>query len=230
MNAVTHTSIREAIRKRIVAGEWALGEQMPGEIDLASEYACSRTTMNRALRALADEGIIERKRKGGTRVRPIPLHQAQLRIPLVREQVENTGQQYSHRILIRAVRSAPAAIRSDMQLGDDDRTAYMETLHLTDDKPFAFERRWVNLTTVPAFEDTSFDGLSANEWLVREVPFTNGVVRLSAAPPDPRLVKVMGADVGEALFTLERTTWRDGAAVTNVKFYYTGGFELAFPI
>ena len=78
MNAQTHRGIREAIRARIVAGEWKLGELIPGEVDFAEQYGCSRTTVNRALQALAEEGIVERKRKGGTRVRPMPLPQAQV--------------------------------------------------------------------------------------------------------------------------------------------------------
>ena len=76
MNNATHQGIREAIRARIVAAEWDLGERIPGEVDLAEEYGCSRTTVNRALQTLADEGVVERKRKGGTRVRPLPLPQS----------------------------------------------------------------------------------------------------------------------------------------------------------
>ncbi|WFL76407.1 UTRA domain-containing protein [Altererythrobacter arenosus] len=230
MNANTHSSIREDIRRRIVAGEWALGEQMPGEIDLASEYDCSRTTMNRALRALADEGMIERKRKGGTRVRPLPVHQAQLQIPLVREQVENRRQTYSHRVVKRTMRQPPVAIRARLELGDSDRASFLETLHLADGAPFAFESRWVNLAAVPDFQEARLDELSANEWLVREIPFTNGEVGLSATRANAALAEALGEDEGAALFTLERTTWLDGTAVTTVTFYYTSGFRLEFPI
>lgn len=230
MNAVTHSSIREDIRKRIVAGEWGLGEQMPGEIDLASEYDCSRTTMNRALRALADEGMIERKRKGGTRVRPLPVHQAQLSIPLVREQVEARGARHSHRIVKRSVRRVPAEVRQRMGLKEGDRACFLETVHLADDTPFAFERRWVSLEAVPAFEAADLTRISANEWLVREIPFTNGDVALSAICADEALAQALDTEQGEALFALERTTWLDGKAVTSVTFYYAPGFRLEFPI
>ena len=64
MNERNHISIREAIRGRITDGEWAPGAMMPGETDLAEEYGCSRTTVNRALQKLAEDGLIERKRSG----------------------------------------------------------------------------------------------------------------------------------------------------------------------
>ena len=110
MNSATHHSIREAIRARIVASEWQLGELIPGEADFAQEYGCSRTTVNRALQALAEEGIVERKRKGGTRVRPLPVPQVQLRIPIIREEVEDTGKAYASRIMQRELSAPPAGI------------------------------------------------------------------------------------------------------------------------
>ena len=230
MNTATHTGIREAIRKRIVAGEWSLGERMPGEMEFAREYECARTTVNRALQALASEGIIERKRKGGTRVRPVPVQQAQLKIPLIREQVEASGQCYSHRLLKRGPRRSTAALRERMSLSETDRTAYLETLHMGDGKPFAFEQRWVSLETVPAFENAELDQLSANEWLVRKMPFTNGEVSLSATQADAALAAALQMPEGDALFTLERTTWLDEQSVTSVTFYYTSGYRLDFSI
>jgi len=230
MNSATHSGIREAIRKRIVAGEWSLGERMPGEMDFAREYACARTTVNRALQALASEGIIERKRKGGTRVRPMPVQQARLKIPLLREQVENSGCTYSHRIANRGQRRTTAPLPKRMGLTETGRACYLETLHLADNKPFAFEQRWVNLEAVPEFEDADLGQLSANEWLVRTMPFTNGEVSLSATSAGTALAKALGTSDGAALFTLERTTWLDKKAVTNVIFYYASGYRLDFPI
>ena len=68
--------------------------------------------MNRALQALAEEGLVERKRKGGTRVRPLPLPQASLRIQLLREQVEEAGSTYRCEIIERKLASPPPAASS----------------------------------------------------------------------------------------------------------------------
>src|SRR3546814_10639384 len=126
--ATTHHGIREAIRARIVAGEWELGELIPGEADFAAQYACARTTVNRALQALAREGIVERKRKGGTRVRPLPLPQALLRIPIIREEVEVMGQTYDHRIMRRERSIESGEVANRMQLRSEEHTAALQTL------------------------------------------------------------------------------------------------------
>ena len=230
MNAITHSGIREDIRKRIVSGEWSLGEQMPGEVDLASEYSCSRTTMNRALRALADEGIIERKRKGGTRVRPLPVAQAQFRIPIIREQVEISGRAYSQRVIARELRSPPKELQLRMKLKGSEGAAYLESLHLADESPFAFERRWVNLATVPEFERADLSELSANEWLVRKVPFSRGEVGLAALAADARLAEMFSTRIGTPLFTMKRLTWFEERSVTAVELFHAPGHELNFKV
>ena len=68
MTANSHHKIRQMLKGRIESGEWELGALIPRELALAEEYNCARTTINRALQALADEGVVVRKRKGGTRV------------------------------------------------------------------------------------------------------------------------------------------------------------------
>lgn len=230
MNSITHRGIRKAIRERIVAGEWKLGELIPGEIDFADEYGCSRSTVNRALQALADEGIVERKRKGGTRIRPLPAPQAQLKIPIIREQVESRGGAYSTHVLHRDARTPPTDIIARLGLGEQDRCAYVATLHLADARPFVFERRWVNLSTVPEFEDADLLATSANEWLIRTVPFTRGDVSLTATRADDGLAEVLGIAPDAALFTMERTTWLDEKSVTATALFYAPGYSLDFAI
>lgn len=226
MNAITHSFIREDIRKRIVAGEWALGEQMPGEVDFAREYDCARTTVNRALRTLAEEGIVERRRKGGTRVCPIPVRQAQLRIPIIRTQVEAGGSKYRHQVEKRRISVPPARVGARLDIEPGQSAAYLESLHLADGRPFAFERRWVNLETVPSFETADLAQISANEWLVREVPFSRGEVSLSATAADQRLANMLSVDPGSALFTLSRVTWFEDRSVTAMELFHVPGYEM----
>ena len=75
-----HNIILNNIQKR----KWKPGDLIPNEVDLAMELGCARTTVNRALRAIADAGIVERKRKAGTRVRVIPITKAIFKIPIIR--------------------------------------------------------------------------------------------------------------------------------------------------
>lgn len=74
--AATYREIKADILAKITRGDWRPGALIPSEWELAESYGAARATVNRAMRELAAEGLIERKRKSGTRVRLAPLRQA----------------------------------------------------------------------------------------------------------------------------------------------------------
>ena len=87
----TYKDVKSDILSKITKGEWAPGSLVPNEVDLAATYGCARATVNRAMRELADDGLIERRRKAGTRVRMTPIRQARFDIPIVRAEIEEKG-------------------------------------------------------------------------------------------------------------------------------------------
>jgi len=222
----THTAIRESLRTRIEAGEWALGALIPGEIELSAEYGCARATINRALRSLADEGLIERKRKGGTRVRPLPLKQAVFAIPVVREQVESTGSSYRHEIITRKQKVPPPSIRTRLRIKNGDKALYLETIHLADGRPFSFEVRWVNIHAVPGILTAPLELISANEWLIQSAPFSSGDLMFSAVNANKHIASALDARDDAAIFVVDRTTWLGDDFITTTKLYYKEGYQL----
>jgi DNA-binding GntR family transcriptional regulator len=64
-----------AVRDGIMQGRFAPGQRLP-EADLVSLYAASRGAVRAALAQLENEGIVERERNRGARVRPISLEEA----------------------------------------------------------------------------------------------------------------------------------------------------------
>ena len=59
-------SIAADLRARIEAGEWESGQQLPSVSELAGHYGHARRTITRALRTLADAGLIEIEPGWGT--------------------------------------------------------------------------------------------------------------------------------------------------------------------
>jgi len=64
--------IADQLRERILAGELAEGECIPGEPALMATYEVSRNTVRLALRRLADEGLLVADQGRGTFVRESP--------------------------------------------------------------------------------------------------------------------------------------------------------------
>lgn len=61
-------SIYSALESRIRSGEWAVGDLLPKEMELAAEYECGRYAISQAVTRLIQEGLVERRKRAGTRV------------------------------------------------------------------------------------------------------------------------------------------------------------------
>ncbi len=218
-------AIRSDLRARIAARQWPPGAVLPTEAALAAEYGVARGTMARALADLAATGLVERRRRAGTRVAPVPVRRAVLAIPVIRREIEARGQVHSHRLLTRRAAPAPLSVAVAMGLPAEAPLLHLETLHLADGQPFAHEWRWLNPVAlsgpVPDFAD-----ITANEWLVATVPHATGEIAFSAAPAGPREAEVLGVAEGTALFITERMTRTEAAPITSVRLSHAPGYRL----
>ncbi len=218
--------IKAEIFDRIRSNRWGPGTMLPGEISLAAEFGCARATVNRAMQELSAEGIIERRRKGGSWVRIAPVRQLKFEIPVVRVEIERSGASYSYERLLRAEKPAPRWLVERLELPGGVTMLHVKCLHRANGKPYQLEDRWINLAAVPRAGGEPFTSISPNEWLVAEVPYTKAEVRLSAAKPTARDAKYLGTSVAASLFQTERTTWLAGKPVTNVRLLFAPGYEL----
>jgi len=60
--------VSDAILGRIVSGAYPSGLRLPSETDLATEFACARSTVREALRHIASLGVIRSRRGSGAMV------------------------------------------------------------------------------------------------------------------------------------------------------------------
>jgi len=216
-------AVRDEALRRIRARDWPPGARIPDEAALAAELGCARATVNRALRALAEDGLLERRRKGGTRVPLTPVRRATFSIPIIRHDIEARGLKAGYRLLADTLEPAPEAVRATLGPGTPAQMRHVCALHLAAGAPFCLEDRWLNPATVP--ETVRFDTLSANEWLVGNVTFAEGRLSFGAVTADADLAARLGCAPGSALLALDRTTRAD-APITAVRLIYAPGYRL----
>lgn len=217
--------VRAEVLRRIRARDWPPGALIPGEEALAEEFGVARATVNRALTALAEAGVLERKKRAGTRVAELPVRRARLEIPVIRLDVLGRGQPYDFKLLADRMAPAPVPVTARLGLSERRPMRYLETLHLAGGRPFVLETRWLNPEVLPT-PAPDFAKVSANEWLVTHVSLVSGDIAFTAEPASPREAEVMGVAPGTALLVAERTTQGTEGPVTWVRLAHAPGHRV----
>ena len=219
-------AVQEEVLRRVNARMWKPGELIPNEVDLAAEFGCSRATVNRALQSLADSGLLDRKRKAGTRVALHPVRKATLEIPVIRREIEDRGHAYRYSLISSQMIVPPHGIVGRMQLRPEDKLLHLVCVHMADGKPYVFENRWINPRVVPDVSEENFVDQSPNEWLVEYIPFSSGDIRFSAMSASRLEADILACNEGEGLFVIDRSTWSGGEAITTVRLVFAPGYQM----
>lgn len=217
--------VRAEVLRRIRARDWPPGGFIPGEEALAEEFGVARATVNRALTALSEAGVVERKKRAGTRVAELPVRRARLEIPVIRLDVLGRGCAYGFDLLTDRLGPAPVPVTARLGLPEATPLRFLETLHLSDGRPFVFEARWLNPTVLPD-PAPDFSEISANEWLVTHVSLVSGDIAFTAESATPREAEVMGVAPATALLVAERTTHGTSGPVTLVRLSHAPGHRV----
>ncbi len=222
--------VRQVARDRIASGAWAQGDVIPKEVDLAAEFGCARATVNRALRELADEGLLDRRRRSGTRVVKAPDLRAQFKIPLIAKEIEARGARPGYRMLSRVDEAPPEPVRLAMELGDDGTPLiHILALYSADDAPFMIEDRWIDPRRFPSVLDGDFAVIGANEWLVTNAPFDRGEIVFRSASASALEAETLDMAAGSPVCIVERVTYcraDDESALTSVRQVFVSDYEL----
>lgn len=87
-----YEEIRDAVKEKIVRGEWQVGYKLPREVDLCRSFDASRTTVRRALSELTAAGNLRRVKGTGTFVsRPQILERSTLFLQSFAEELRSRG-------------------------------------------------------------------------------------------------------------------------------------------
>ena len=218
-------AVQDEVRRRI-RREWKPGDFIPHEADLAKQFGCARATVNRALRDLAEEGLLDRRRRAGTQVALNPVRKARLDIQVIREEIEAKGAVFRHTILSRQMAEPPPDVRARMGTAPGQDILHLRTLYTADGAPYVYEDRWINPDAVPAVASETFAVLSPNEWLVRNVPFEGGDFTFSAITSTVAEAGVLSCREGQGLFCIDRTTRTSGVVITSVRLVFHPGYRM----
>ena len=110
------------------------------------------------------------------------------------------------------------------------RLMHVAGLHFADEIPYVMEERWINLDAVPKAALAEFDRVSANEWLVRNAPFTDGDVAILSETAGEAEASALGVAPRAPLLIVERVTRAGDVVVTIARLAYAPGYRMRLVI
>jgi GntR family histidine utilization transcriptional repressor len=217
-----YEQVKAWIRGHIASGEWRPGDPVPSEAALMQQFGVSRMTVNRSLRELAGEGLVDRVQGSGTRVAQLHRISSKLTIRDIHEEVTERGHVHSARVLHVAREKAGAQLARSLGVRAGATVFHTVLIHMENGVPIQYEDRYVNPAAAPQYMDTDFTQTSPTLHLLRHAPLTEASYSIEACLPtadEARELAIKRAD--PCLAMMRRTV--SGAHVASVaRLVYPG--------
>jgi len=193
-----YIQISEDLRTRILSGEYKNGDQLPSENDLAEQFGVTRTTIQRSLAILVNDGIIEKIHGKGSFVRLRP----------VRKNIWNFS---SFSTYAKKANQVPVTEVINHEIFTVNQTNFLKLVRLRGFKQ-SDHNQWITLDTsilnldmFPSLEEYDFSRLSLYDTLQNKFNTTPDHARLNvkAILADNKLMNYFGLDTPAPLLTVQ---------------------------
>lgn len=214
--------IKREVARLISAGELAEGDRVPGDNELAARFGVSRLTAHRALRELAQEGLVQRVHGVGTFVSVRRETSSAARIYNIADEVRSSGKALSALVSHLGPAAASAPVAAEMGLRDGAPLFHSAIVYRADGVPVQLEDRFVMPFFAPLYLDQDFGLQSTTDYLQSIAPADEAEQVIEAAVPDAGTRNLLKIAKGEACLVVVRKTWVGGRITTYTRFVHPG--------
>jgi len=214
----------EAIRDKIVHGEYRLGQPIPTEEQLQKFYGVSRTTVRLALAKLVNEGYIRRQQGKGTYVnpqglvtkgKPKPLSRDMFGVKSTTQIIQSAGMKARTEVLHFAQELPSKDVAEKLGIKEKDPVLHFERVRYANDKPLVLEKSWIPATECP---DLKREDVTGSLYLVLFKKYQH---HIAAAHQSLRAVlaseldaRILDLQIGEPVMLVRGVTYlHDGRAI-----------------
>ncbi len=217
-----YRQIRRAIARPILLGRYGPGARLPSEHDFMARFGTSRMTVNRALRMLAEEGLVKRHRRRGTFVARRTTEHAVMELRDIGDEVTAAGAAYGYTLFERRRVRADRDLAARLGVAPGAPLLYVLCVHRSDGEPVLVERRHINMAAVPGGVTDTFKETPPGRWLLENVPWSRAEHVIRAVNADDDTASMLAIPPGAACLAVERRTWLDDLPITFVTLAYPG--------
>lgn len=212
--------VKDHVLSKIHAGEWLEGDAIPSEETLAKQFGVSRMTVNRAIRELSSEQIVERVQGSGTFVAQQKYKATLVEIRNIADEIAARG--HAHRSELQLLERLPAndtvARAFNIKLGAV--VFHSVVVHYENELPIQVEDRYVNPLVAPDYLSQDFTSQTPNAYLMKVAPLQGVSFEIEASQPAARVKELLHMSVGEPCLVLHRKTLSQGQVASVVSMWH----------
>jgi GntR family histidine utilization transcriptional repressor len=179
-------------------------------------------TINRALRELTQQGLINRVHGLGSFVAETPRHASLIELQDIALEIEQRGRRHSSRVLALEAVEANAEVAEQMGISVAAPVYYLCAVHLQDDTPLQLEKRYVNPQVMPEFVNQEFTHSTSTAYLLKQFQPDEMEHIVRACLPDEQIRAQLLMQAAEPCLQLIRRTWKNDQVITYVTLSYPG--------
>jgi len=217
-----YQKVKDYILAGLEDGTWGVGDKIPSESELVKELGASRMTVNRAVREIADLGLLERIPGAGTFVAGQPKAGQLLEVKDIAIQIRDAGQRHSATVI--KLESVPVTqeLATKFEDGNLGELYHSVIVHKANDIPVQLENRYVNPQSDPGYLSVDFTNTTPTERLIAEAPLAEVEHMVEAVMPSQEDQKLLEVTDNTPCLLLTRRTWSGGNVATFVRLKYPG--------
>lgn len=214
--------IKDFLLREIQAGTWKEGDAVPSEAALAQQFNVSRMTVNRAVRELTSEQILNRIQGSGTYVAQQKYQATLVAIKSIAEEVRTRG--HEHRSELHELSSIEAneSLAEKFQVNAGHILFHSVIVHFENEIAIQVEDRWVNSALAQDYLTQNFISKTPNEYLMEVAPLQGVDYSIEAVMAPKSIADMLHISSKDACLVLHRKTRSQNQIATIVTMWHPG--------
>jgi GntR family histidine utilization transcriptional repressor len=217
-----YARVKQHLKDGLASGRWAPGALMPSEAELVARFGVSRMTVNRALRELQAEGLVQRTQGVGTFAAPLHRVSSTLTIRDIHEEIESRGHRHEARVhLLRAEKAAsPLALQLGVAAGS--HVFHSLIVHVENGAPLQCEDRYVNPACAPDYLAQDFTRTTPTHHLFEVTALWRAQYSIEAERPTGQEAALLGIAPDAPCLVVTRRTFTRDEVITIARLVHPG--------
>jgi GntR family histidine utilization transcriptional repressor len=217
-----YQQVKDFLKAGLGVARWRPGELMPSEAELVAQFGVSRMTVNRALRELASEGLVNRVQGVGTFAAELHKVSSTLTLRDLHAEIGERGHVHHAEVHLQQEEAATPALAAQLGLAPGATVFHTLIVHFDNGLPLQCEDRYVNPAAAPDYLQVDFRTTTPTRYLLEVAPIWDAQYTVSAEAPTAQEARLLGLGASEACLVIVRRTLFGGVPITLARLVHPG--------